>query len=54
MMVGLDLDGEAATAALLEANIEAMTGPTAIVTTVVRELSHRCSRLRVSGRSCDG
>jgi len=39
MMVGLDLDDEAATAALLEANIEAMTGPTAIVTTVVRELT---------------
>jgi serine/threonine-protein kinase len=38
MMIGLDLDDEAATAALLEANVEAMTGPTAIVTTVVREL----------------
>jgi hypothetical protein len=38
MMVGLDLDDEAATAALLEANAAAMTGPTAIVTTVVREL----------------
>jgi hypothetical protein len=38
MMVGLDLADEAATAALLEANVEAMTGPTAIVTTVVREL----------------
>ena len=39
MMIGLDLDDEAATAALLEANIAAMTGPTAIVTTVVRELA---------------
>ena len=38
MMVGLDLDDEAATAALLRANVEAMTGPTAIGTTVVREL----------------
>ena len=38
MMVGLDLEDEAATAALLEANAAAMTGPTAIVTTVVREL----------------
>jgi TolB-like protein len=38
MMVGLDLDDEAATAALLEANAAAMTGPTAIATTVVREL----------------
>ena len=38
MMVGLDLEDEAATAALLEANVAAMTGPTAIVTTVVREL----------------
>jgi eukaryotic-like serine/threonine-protein kinase len=39
MMIGLDLDDEAATAALLQANVEAMTGPTAIVTTVVRELT---------------
>jgi len=39
MMIGLDLDDEEATAVLLEANIEAMTGPTAIVTTVVRELA---------------
>jgi serine/threonine protein kinase/tetratricopeptide (TPR) repeat protein len=38
MMVGLDLDDEAATAALIEANVAAMTGPTAIVTTVAREL----------------
>ena len=38
MMVGLDLDDEAATAALLQANVDAMTGPTAIVTTVAREL----------------
>ena len=39
MMVGLELDDEEATAALLEANVEAMTGPTAIVTTVARELT---------------
>ena len=39
MAVGLDLDDEAVTAALLQANVEAMTGPTAIVTTVVRELT---------------
>ena len=38
MQIGLDLDDEVATAALLRENIEAMTGPTAIVTTVVREL----------------
>jgi eukaryotic-like serine/threonine-protein kinase len=38
MMVGLGLDDEHETAALLEANIDAMTGPAAIVTTVVREL----------------
>jgi hypothetical protein len=38
MMVGLDLDDEAATLALIEANAAAMTGPTAIVTTVAREL----------------
>jgi hypothetical protein len=39
MMVALDLNDEAETAALLEANIDAMTGPTAIVTTVIRELT---------------
>jgi serine/threonine-protein kinase len=39
MQVVLDLDDEDATAALLRENIEAMTGPTAIVTTVVRELA---------------
>jgi len=39
MLIGLDLDDEDATAALLRENIEAMTGPTAIVTTVVRELA---------------
>jgi len=39
MMIGLDLDDEPATSALLEANVDAMTGPTAIVTTVVRELT---------------
>jgi tetratricopeptide (TPR) repeat protein len=38
MQIALDLDDEAATAALLRENIEAQTGPTAIVTTVVREL----------------
>ena len=38
MMVGLDIDDEEATAALLQQNVDAMTGPTAIVTTVVREL----------------
>jgi serine/threonine-protein kinase len=38
MMIGLDLDDEAATAALIEANVEAMTGPTAIVTTVMRDV----------------
>jgi hypothetical protein len=38
MHVVLDLDNEEATAALLRENIEAQTGPTAIVTTVVREL----------------
>ena len=38
MMVGLDLDDEAATAALIETNVAEMTGPVAIATTVVREL----------------
>ena len=38
MMVSLDLDDEEKTAALLRENIDAMTGPTAIVTTVTREL----------------
>jgi len=38
MQIGLDIDDEAATAALLRENIEAMTGPTAISTTVTREL----------------
>ena len=38
MMVALDLDDENATAILLQSNVDAMTGPTAIVTTVVREL----------------
>jgi hypothetical protein len=37
-MVGLDIDDEDATAALLQQNVHAMTGPTAIVTTVAREL----------------
>jgi eukaryotic-like serine/threonine-protein kinase len=39
MMIGLDLDDEDKTAALLRENIDAMTGPTAIATTVVRELA---------------
>ena len=38
MMVGLDLGDEDATAALLQANIDAMTGPADIVVAVVREL----------------
>jgi hypothetical protein len=38
MMIGLDLDDDAATAALIEANVEAMTGPTAISTTILRDL----------------
>jgi TolB-like protein len=38
MMVGLDLEDEAATLVLIDANAAAMTGPTAIATTVVREL----------------
>jgi serine/threonine protein kinase/tetratricopeptide (TPR) repeat protein len=38
MMVGLDLEDEAATAALIQANVDAETGPTAISTTVLREL----------------
>ena len=38
MMVSLDFADEEATAALLRENIDAMTGPTAIATTVVREL----------------
>jgi hypothetical protein len=38
MQIGLDLEDEEATAAMLRHNIEAETGPTAIVTTVVREL----------------
>jgi tetratricopeptide (TPR) repeat protein len=38
MMIGLDLDDDAKTAALVETNVEAMTGPTAIATTVLRDL----------------
>ena len=38
MMLVLDLDDEAAAAALLQANIDAMTGPTAIYTTASRDL----------------
>ena len=52
MMVGLDLDDEAATAALLEANIEAMTGPAAIdrgarAHTVARVSASRAARAAV-------
>ena len=39
MMLPLDLDDEDAIAALLRENIDAMTGPTAIATTVIRELT---------------
>jgi eukaryotic-like serine/threonine-protein kinase len=39
MMVVLDLDDEVKTAAILRENIDAMTGPTAIGTTVVRDLA---------------
>ena len=38
MMIGLDLQDEAATGALIEANVAGMTGPVAIATTVAREL----------------
>jgi len=38
MMVGLDIDDEDKTAVLLGENIDDMTGPTAIATTVIREL----------------
>jgi serine/threonine-protein kinase len=38
MMIGLDLEDETATAALIEANVAGMTGPVAIATTVAREL----------------
>jgi serine/threonine-protein kinase len=38
MMIGLDLDDENATAALLQTNVDAMTGPGPISITVVREL----------------
>jgi serine/threonine-protein kinase len=39
MMIVLDLDDEERAGATLRANVDAMTGPTAIATTVVRELS---------------
>ena len=39
MTIVLDLDDEAAATAVLQANVDAMTGPTTIVTTVVRELT---------------
>jgi TolB-like protein len=38
MTISLDLDDEAAAAALIQANVDAMTGPVTIATTVVREL----------------
>jgi tetratricopeptide (TPR) repeat protein len=38
MMVALEVDNEDATAALLQENIDAMTGPTAFQSTVAREL----------------
>ena len=47
MMVVLGLHDEEATAALLQENIEAMTGPTAIVTTVARELTPLLSHVRL-------
>jgi len=47
MMVVLGLDDEEATAALLQENIAAMTGPTAIVTTVARELTPLLSHVRL-------
>jgi serine/threonine-protein kinase len=49
MMVGLDLDDEESTAALLQENIDAMTGPTAIVTTVARELEPLLDHPRLGG-----
>ena len=48
-MVGLDLDDEESTAALLQENIDAMTGPTAIVTTVARELEPLFDHPRLGG-----
>lgn len=47
MMIGLTLDDEDATAKLLRENAEAMTGPTAIVTTVIRELTQLMSHPRL-------
>ena len=47
MMVVLGLDDEVATAALLPANSEAMTGQTAIVTTVARDLLPVLSPVRL-------
>ena len=47
MMVVLGLDDEEATAALLRENIQAMTGPTAIVTPVARELPPLFSHVRL-------
>jgi hypothetical protein len=39
MMISLDRDDEDAMAAVLRENVDAMTGPTAITTTVARELT---------------
>ena len=38
MTIALDVDDEAAAAATIQANVDAMTGPVTIATTVVREL----------------
>ena len=38
MTIALDVDDEAAAAAVIQANVDAMTGPVTIATTVVREL----------------
>jgi predicted Zn-dependent protease len=38
MTIALDVDDEAAAAATIHANVDAMTGPVTIATTVVREL----------------
>ena len=38
MTIALDVDDEAAAAAMIQANVDAMTGPMTIATTVVREL----------------
>ena len=38
MTIALDVDDEAAAVAVIQANVDAMTGPVTIATTVVREL----------------